>query len=184
MPFRRSGESRATRKPNKISSAFGARAQAGELARPEESESFLFKNAGLGSNDFAIPKERINVALSFPNLGNTRRGEGRTGRYRFVTRRAARCLPAPLLWTESQQHCSSSKYYHVLPSLELSCGGRRIPRLIFDMGWAGLGRGQGTVGWALLGQGHGRTNSLPAAWAGDEHRVHELGPGMVKKCTH
>ena len=50
----------------------GIRTGAGELARPEESESFLFKNVGPGSNDFAIPKERINVALSFPNLGNKR----------------------------------------------------------------------------------------------------------------
>ena len=75
-------------------------ARASWLARAEESEGFLFKNVGPGSNNsgrLCDTQREHKYGSIFPNLWNTR--QGRTGRYRFVPRRAARCLPAPLLWT-------------------------------------------------------------------------------------
>ena len=168
MPFRRSGESRATRKPNKISSAFGrARGRAGWLGR-RNPRAFYSRMSGpvqTTAVDAAIPKESMNMVDLSKSLEYTTREDGALP---FCSPPRRPLSPCPVALDSQQLQCSFSKHYHVLPSLEPR---RRIPRLIFDMGWAGLGRGQGTVGWALLGQGHGRTNSLSAAWAG-EQRTH------------
>ena len=158
MPFRHSAELRPNESPRALlgnpkyhrhSSGRG-----GERAWIiKESTSFLFKNVGprLSAANRTITGGSVTKPRTahkrIPNLGNTR---GRALPFCSPPRHATprHLLPARwLLWNPSI--VPTSLHYHVLHSRARwdSEEQQRIPRLIFDMGWA-----QGWAGTPCMGR--------------------------------